>query len=217
MKGRDLEGDFAPVGAGFNRLAADIDVSRETFERFEIYCELLQRWQTRINLISSGTLSDIWTRHIADCAQVRSYGSAFKTWADLGSGAGLPGIILAIQLMGAPDALVHLIESDKKKCAFLREAIRAVDAPAIVHNGRLDDVLPELNIEALTSRALAPIPKLIEWTADKIVAGATGIFLTGRKPANALTPPDTPPNFKIAWHPNKLDPTGFVAVVTART
>src|SRR5688572_473890 len=110
-----------------------LDVPRETLDRFGIYLDLLRRWQRTINLVGAATLADPWRRHILDCAQLwRLWPAGASRLIDLGSGAGLPGLILAV--MGAPDT--HLVESDRRKASFLREAARACGVAATVHATR---------------------------------------------------------------------------------
>ncbi len=138
------------------------DVSRETLEKFQIYLQLLKKWQNSHNLVGVTTLADPWRRHFLDSAQVlmrwREEGPAraAQTWLDLGSGAGFPGLVLA--LMGAGE--VHLAESNGKKCAFLRQVIRSTGAKATVHRGRIQDLgLPPVDV--ITSRALASISEIL--------------------------------------------------------
>ncbi len=160
------------------RALALVPVSRETEERFAVYVELLTRWQRIKNLVSPATLSEVWTRHLADSAQILPLRPDALRWADIGSGAGFPGLVIAILLAGRPGAHVDLVEANSRKCAFLRDVARACDAPATVHDGRIADVLPRLNsIEVLTARALAPLPDLLEMGRILIDGGTTAIFL----------------------------------------
>lgn len=157
--------------------------------RLEVYAELLNKWQKTINLVSTSTLPFIWTRHFADSLQVQAALPEARIWADLGSGAGFPGLVTAIRLSDTPDAKVHLIESDSRKCAFLREVSRETKSAAIVHLGRIEDVLPTLTdkIEAVSARALAPLPQLLAYSRDLIKNGATAAFLKGEKLDDELT------------------------------
>ena len=107
-----------------------VPVSRETEDRLATFVELLDRWRHKINLISNSTFPSVWTRHIADSAQLMALAPQAKRWVDMGSGAGFPGLVIAIQLADVPGAIVHCIESDGRKCAFLREAARATGAAA---------------------------------------------------------------------------------------
>lgn len=160
-----------------------LDVSRETLERLQAYLDLLARWQARINLVGPSTLADPWRRHIVDSGQLwRFWPAGSRTMADLGSGAGLPGIVLA--LLGAP--VVHLIESDQRKAAFLREAARTCDAAVTVHSERSEAVAP-LAVDVVTARALAPLPELLQLAMRHVHAGTTCMFLKGRGAASELT------------------------------
>jgi 16S rRNA (guanine527-N7)-methyltransferase len=153
----------------------------EIVRRLEIYAELLRKWQTTINLVSASTLPQLWTRHIADSLQVQAAAAEAKIWADLGSGGGFPGLVTAIRLAETPGAKVHLIESDQRKCAFLREVSRETSAHAVIHNARIEDVvgcLPD-PIEAVSARALAPLPQLVAYAAPLLARGAVGVFLKG--------------------------------------
>src|SRR5271166_7033365 len=119
---------------------AFVAVSHETEERLIAFVDLLQRWRKITNLVSESTFASVWTRHIADCAQLIALAPAAKRWVDMGSGAGFPGLVIAIQLAGVPDAVVHCIESSQRKSAFLREAARATGAPAQIHAQRVESV-----------------------------------------------------------------------------
>ena len=158
-----------------------VPVSRETEQRFELYAELLTRWQRVKNLVAPSTLPEIWTRHIADSAQILKLAPTARRWADFGSGAGFPGLVVAICLADTTGVEIHLVESNARKCAFLREVARECGAPATIHNGRIEDVAPTLNsIDVVTARALAPLPRLIEMGRILIDGGAMAIFLKSR-------------------------------------
>lgn len=158
-------------------------VSRETLARLEAYAELLVKWQARINLVGPDTLPDLWSRHFLDSAQLFPLiKSGARRLVDLGSGAGFPGLVLAV--MGAPD--VHLVESDQRKCAFLREVARVTGTPVTVVNKRIEQVAP-LNADVVTARALAPLSKLLEWALPHLASGAECLFLKGRGGEDELT------------------------------
>lgn len=160
-------------------------VSRETAARFDIYVDLLRRWQGVKNLVGPATLADVWTRHVADSHQLVVLGGEAQVWADLGSGAGFPGLVVAIALRERPGARVHLVESNNRKAAFLREAARETGAPVTVHANRIEDVLPALGrVDVLTARALAPLPQLLLWGKGLIDAGTLGLFLKGEDADN---------------------------------
>ena len=137
--------------------AEALDVSRETLARLEAYVDLLRRWQRRRNLIGRGTEPDIWRRHILDCGQLAAHLPAGTgRIVDLGSGAGLPGIVLAI-LTGDKTVLV---ESDAAKAAFLAEAVRLTGAPCEIRRARIEALEP-WPVDAIAARALAPLPRLL--------------------------------------------------------
>jgi 16S rRNA (guanine527-N7)-methyltransferase len=179
-----------PAGAADRAAALRLfSLAPEIIARLDVYAELLNKWQKTINLVSASTLPQIWTRHFADSLQVQAAVPEARIWADLGSGAGFPGLVTAIRLADTSDAKVHLIESDSRKCAFLREVSRETRSAAIVHQGRIEDVLPTIteNIEAISARALAPLPQLLAYSRDLIKNGATAAFLKGEKLDDELT------------------------------
>jgi len=150
---------------------------------------LLRAWQPRINLVSGPTLTALWTRHFADSAQLFEAFPNISRWADLGSGAGFPGMVLAILLKPRSGAVVHLIESDQRKAAFLRAVSRETGAPVIVHVGRIESELPPLigQIEGICARALAPLPRLVDWSREHLLKNAIGVFLKGEDWRGELT------------------------------
>ena len=154
-----------------------------------VYADLLRRWQKTINLVAPGTLDQIWSRHFADSAQVLAAAPQAQRWADLGSGAGFPGLVTALLLKGASDAIVHLIESDQRKAAFLRAVSRETGAPTEIHVGRIEDLLPVISPtpEAISARALAPLPTLVDMMRIPLDKGAIGVFLKGAGWRNELT------------------------------
>ena len=157
-------------------------VSPAAADRLERYVALLTKWQASHNLIGGRTLDQVWTRHIADCAQLVLLRPRARRWVDLGSGAGLPGLVIAMLLADQVGAHVHLIESDQRKCAFLRAAIRETGVTATVHDGRIDSVLQRWTepVDCVTARALAPLPELLTLAAPLIRQGAIGLFLKGQ-------------------------------------
>jgi 16S rRNA (guanine527-N7)-methyltransferase len=192
-----------------------VPVSRETEERLAIYVDLLARWRKVTNLISEATFADVWRRHIADSAQLVSLMPGAKRWVDLGSGAGFPGMVVAIQLAGQAGAAVHLIESDQRKCAFLREVARATGAPAHIHAARIEAVAPEslMPVDAVTARALAPLPTLLGFAKLWIAEGAIGIFPRGRtSEAQIRANPDTP-EMRFETVASKIDARAAILIV----
>ncbi len=166
-----------------------IPVSRETTERLDRFVALLLEWQARINLIAPSTVPQIWTRHIADSLQLLEVIPGAKVWVDFGSGGGFPAIPIACALAETPGAQVHLIESNGKKAAFLREAIRLLHLPAQVHNERVENFGESWQAPAdvVTARALAPLKTLCDQAFPLISRGATGLFLKGQDVDAELT------------------------------
>jgi 16S rRNA (guanine527-N7)-methyltransferase len=165
-----------------------LDVSRETSERLACLVAELQRWQAIKNLVGRGTLDQIWTRHIEDSLQLYAYRGNASTWLDLGSGAGFPGLVLAIA--GRDSGLsVTLVESNARKCAFLRHIARLTDTPVTIHERRLEEVIPESigSTDIVSARALASLPQLLEWTAPLLRKGTIGLFPKGRGLQSELT------------------------------
>jgi 16S rRNA (guanine527-N7)-methyltransferase len=158
-----------------------VPVSRETEDRLAIFVELLDRWRHKINLISNATFPSVWTRHIADSAQLIALAPNAKRWVDMGSGAGFPGLVIAIQLANVPGAIVHCIESDGRKCAFLREAARATGATAAIHAVRVESIDPEGlgAVDAVTARAFAPLPLTLKLARPWMERGAIAVFPRG--------------------------------------
>ena len=151
-------------------------------DRLDHYVALLLDWQRRVNLIAPSTEPALWTRHIADSLQLLALAPGAGVWADLGSGAGLPGLPVACALAETDGACVHLVESSTKKSAFLREAVQATGAPAAVHAMRIADfaIAPPGNVAVVTARAVAPLSKLLAEAYPLLKRGAVGLFPKGQ-------------------------------------
>jgi 16S rRNA (guanine527-N7)-methyltransferase len=164
-------------------------VSRETEARLERYVALLLEWQAKTNLVAPSTLPHIWTRHIADSLQLIGLAPSAVRWADLGSGGGFPGIVLACAAGETPGAEVHLIERNAKKAAFLREALRVTHAPGIVHLAEIEDNVDRITgrVDCVTARALAPLHQLIGFAEPLVRAGAKALFPKGQDVEAELT------------------------------
>ncbi|WP_029010836.1 16S rRNA (guanine(527)-N(7))-methyltransferase RsmG [Azospirillum halopraeferens] len=185
-------------------------VSRETLDRLAAYEALLRKWQASINLVGRSTLDDVWRRHILDSAQlVPLLPAGTRTLVDLGSGAGFPGLVLA--LMGVPD--VHLVESDSRKCAFLREAARVTATPVTVHNRRIEAVSP-FPADAVTARALAPLGDLLAWAEPFLAAHTVALFLKGQNLEDELTLATKSWKMSAERFPSATDPNGTVLRVS---
>ncbi len=179
-----------------------IDVSRETFARLEIYVTHLLKWQQRINLISPTTIHEVWHRHILDSAQF-----AFRLdrksdrIMDLGSGAGLPGLILSI--LGFQQ--VHLVESDQRKAVFLQEAVRLTSCNAIIHDTRIESITLK-NIDIITARACAPLGQLLAWCYPLIGENTICLFAKGKNCAKEIDDARVGWSFDCTQHISITDP-----------
>jgi 16S rRNA (guanine527-N7)-methyltransferase len=194
----------APLdAAGFAGL---VDVSRETLARLETYAELLRRWSARINLVGRDTLGDLWRRHILDSAQLmRLVPNQAAGLVDLGSGAGLPGLILAI--LGVTG--VELIEADRRKCAFLGEAARITGTAIRVHPCRIEAV-PRHPVAVVTARACAPLDRLLALAQRFLGPGSRCLFLKGERVAAELTAARRNWTMTASLHPSHSDPRGVI-------
>jgi 16S rRNA (guanine527-N7)-methyltransferase len=184
------------------------DVPRETVERLTLFVRLVEKWQKAQNLIAASTLPDIWRRHVADSAQLLALMPKANRWLDLGSGGGFPGIVLAIVLAPMPGARVHLVESDRRKCAFLRTAIRETGAVAKVHEGRIEDVVQpgRFDVDLVTARAAAPLTRLLAWSAPVIGQGrAQGLFPKGRDFRREVAEAALAWDFDLVELPDRID------------
>lgn len=177
-------------------------------ERFR---EMLTAKNEVMNLVGPATLPDFWNRHAWDSAQLLKLEPQAKVWADLGAGAGLPGLVLAILLKGEPGAKVHLVESMAKRCRFLTEVVDALDLPAEVHNARAEDL--KLKVEVVTARACAPLEKLLGFARPYLRSGATGLFLKGQDVVSELTVAARYWKFQSDLTPSQSDPRGQIVRV----
>ncbi len=189
------------------------NVSRETIRRLEIFVALLLEWQRKTNLIAPSTVSEIWTRHVADSLQLLELAPNAKTWIDLGSGGGFPGLAIACAL--EPPAIVHLIESNTKKAAFLREALRLTQAPGRVHALRIEEFSKQFqgDVDVVTARALAPMVRLLELIAPFVKKGAQVLLLKGQDVEAELTEASKYWKVNAELVPSKTDPKGRIVIV----
>ncbi|MGL4810566.1 MAG: 16S rRNA (guanine(527)-N(7))-methyltransferase RsmG [Beijerinckiaceae bacterium] len=172
-------------------LVERLNVSRETLERLDSCVHLLRRWQDRINLIAPSTIDHIWVRHVLDSAQIAALAPDAETWVDLGSGGGFPGLVVAAMQMKNPRFQMHLVESNAKKCAFLREAARLCGLPVTVHPMRIEafsgSATRPHRVDVVSARALAPLTKLLTYAEGMLLSGAKGIFMKGSEAQAELT------------------------------
>jgi 16S rRNA (guanine527-N7)-methyltransferase len=217
-----------PISGKAKGVAAPLDgpealrrfgLSPDTLAKLEIYAALLRKWQRTINLVSASTLDQLWTRHFADSLQVAMAAPQAKFWLDLGSGAGFPGLVTAISLIDMPGARVHLIESDQRKCAFLRDVSRETGAPVDVHNARIESFLPafDVPIDAVSARALAPLQNLILMSEKILEKGAVGIFPQGQTASGELTDSRLVDRFKVEERQSLVALGSWIAVVRVKS
>jgi 16S rRNA (guanine527-N7)-methyltransferase len=201
--------------------ALGINVSRETLQRLEIYAGLLEKWQAKINLVGPATLPDLWRRHFLDSAQLLSFlpqlggGSPLaggaETLVDLGSGAGFPGLILAIM---TSDWRVHLLDSDQRKCAFLRQVAlecRVLDRVSI-HAKRIEQVTG-IVADVVTARACAPLDQLLDLAEPFIGEKGTGVFPKGAQAEEELTQAQRRWTMRLDRRESISDPAGVILIV----
>jgi 16S rRNA (guanine527-N7)-methyltransferase len=197
------------------RALALVPVSRETTARLDRFVELLIAWQQHTNLIARSTMPTLWTRHIADSLQLIGLAPGARVWADLGSGGGFPGLVIACAIAETEGAHVHLIESIGKKATFLREAVRATGALATVHALRIEDFVDNSreSLDVVTARALAPLPELLGMAYPLLKTRALGLFPKGQDVAVELT--EAAKCWKIQWSlsQSRTDSKGQIVIV----
>ncbi len=187
----------------------DTGVSRETLQRLETYAALLQQWNPKINLVGPATLPDLWRRHMLDSAQLcDSVPVGARVAVDLGSGAGFPGLVLAIMT----ELDVHLIESDARKVAFLRESARATKTTVVIHQQRIESV-DSIKADVITARACAPLVQLLKWAVPLMGPGAVGVFPKGQNVGSELTEAHKIWTMDVDQRPSRTDPTATILCV----
>ena len=177
----------------------------------EAYRALLDRWNQHINLVGPSAMAAFWLRHAFDSAQLLRIAPDALIWADLGAGAGLPGVVLAILLKGRPGAKVHLVESLTKRCRFLTEAVETLDLPAEVHNDRAENLT--LSVDRVTARACAPLVRLLDYAYPYMRKGAPALFLKGRDAEAETVAARAKWRFDVELIPSLSDPSGRVMKV----
>ncbi len=205
------------LGDDKERALTLVSVSRETEARLDIFVDALLRWQNKLNLVAPSTLPELWTRHIADSLQLLALAPQARVWADLGSGGGFPGMPIACALAGQTGAKVHLIESNGKKAAFLRAAVRATAAPAVVHQQRIEkfgETCAEA-VQVVTARALAPLKTLCVQAFPFVAKGAIALFPKGQDVEAELTDAAKYWRLQASRVPSRTSPDGSVVVIRA--
>ncbi len=195
-----------PEPLGPQGFAALVPVSRETLARLEAYVELLGRWSARINIVGRDSLADPWRRHILNSAQLLPLlPDAARNLIDLGSGAGFPGLVLAI--IGVP--AVELVEADMRKCAFLREAARVTGTEVTISRSRIEALAPH-PVDVVTARALAPLDRLLGLAAPFLGPGSACLFLKGGRVEEELTLARKGWTMRVSSSQSRSDPRGVV-------
>jgi 16S rRNA (guanine527-N7)-methyltransferase len=187
-------------------------VSRETAARLDRYVALLLEWQAKTNLVAPSTLPNLWTRHISDSLQLLTLAPSAKVWADFGSGGGFPGVVLACALAEAPDTMVHLVERNAKKAAFLREALRVSNSRGIVHLSDIGDSVDRIAgaVDCVTARAVAPLHQLIGFAEPMVRRGAKALFLKGQDVEAELTEATKYWNISPQLHSSRTGGHGWI-------
>ena len=190
----------------------EFSVSRETVERLELYLALLRSWNSTINLVGKGTLDDAWGRHFADSAQLSRIANSRGRWVDLGSGAGFPGMVIAVLGKESGHCEVTLVESDQRKSAFLRSVARELDLSVTVIADRIEKI-GALNADVLSARALAPLTKLLEFAETHLSPDGMALFPKGDKADVEIAEALEQWRFDCKKQPSMTDPRSSILVI----
>ena len=187
-------------------------VSRETELRLDRYVDLLLEWQAKTNLVAPSTLPHLWTRHISDSLQLLALAPTANIWVDFGSGGGFPGVVLACALAEAPGAMIHLVERNAKKGAFLREALRITNSPGTLHLTDIGDSVDSVigAVDCVTARAVPPLHQLIGFAEPLVKQGAKALLLKGQDVEAELTEATKYWNIKPHLHSSRTGGHGWI-------
>jgi len=199
------EPDSAYGAADFARDFAATDTQLADLEAFR---GLVEETNAVMNLVGPATLPAFWSRHVLDSAQLLKLAPDALTWADLGAGAGFPGVVLAILLKDRAGAKVHLVESLTKRCRFLQQVMDALGLPAEVHDSRAENL--KIPVDIVTARAVAPMTKLLGFARPYFALGAEGLFLKGEGAERELAEARQAWRFEAETIPSLSDPRGQV-------
>lgn len=194
--------------ASFQAATGADDAQLRDLER---YRSLLADWNERLNLVGPSALAQFWGRHALDSWQLLPLAPEARRWADLGTGAGLPGVVLAVFLKGRDGAEVHLVDSLAKRCRFLAEVVAELGLPARVHNARAESL--SLPVDVVTARACAPLTRLFGYAQPHLARGATGLFLKGEAAEGELEHAREAWSFEADLRPSLSDPQGRVVII----
>lgn len=203
--------------SGSDSFARCFDVSPGAMANLRAYADLLSQWQKTKNLVAPSTLGDMWLRHFADSAQLLPLAPDAKIWADLGSGAGFPGLVIAMLVANHDDRKVLLFESNSRKCAFLQEVVRRTRAPVEIVEGRIEDLAARTTVgpvDVVTSRALAPLDRLLGLARPLFGPQTRGLFLKGREARSEIAAAEK--RWRFAWRlaPSQTDETGQIIEIS---
>jgi 16S rRNA (guanine527-N7)-methyltransferase len=174
----------------------------------EAFRALLEDWNGKMNLVGPSAMAQFWGRHAYDSAQLLDLASEALTWADLGAGAGFPGLVLAIFLKDRPGAKVHLVETLAKRCRFLSCVVDTLDLPVQVHNGRAETL--RLKVDRVVARAFAPLDRLLGFAEPFLKVGAVGLFLKGEGLDAERALAEKQWSFESQCFPSRSDPRGRI-------
>ena len=191
-------------------LRKEFDLDAEVMAQLQTYAELLVKWQKKINLVGPDTIPDLWQRHMLDSAQLAPLIPDGKKVVDFGSGAGFPALVLSCI---NPSLDIHLIESDQRKCAFMREVKRAAGLSVTIHTERIEKV-ESLEADVVTSRALASLGKLLDFAQMHSLSTGIYLFLKGKRWQDELTEAQKDWNMQVQRHPSRSDPAGMILEIS---
>jgi 16S rRNA (guanine527-N7)-methyltransferase len=187
------------------------------YDKLSAYISMLGRWRRVTNLISDSSFANVWERHVTDCLQLIDICPSASRWLDIGTGAGFPGLVLAIYVAGRPDAEIHCVESNARKCAFLRDVVRSLQLPAIIHNERMEglDLASLGSIDALTARAFGPLATILHLSQGLLETGATAVLPRGQSTTRELVGADLS-RYTMERLSNATDKSGVILRIRIR-
>jgi 16S rRNA (guanine527-N7)-methyltransferase len=193
-------------------------VTGAQMDRLRIYADLLQKWQKAVNLVAPDSLSALWSRHFADSAQLVPLIGSARICVDFGSGAGFPGLVCAVLMVDTGETSMHLIESNARKCAFLRDVARQTGTAVEIHNARIEDVAAQSKVvsaDVVMARGVAPLDRLLELAAPFFYSGAAGLFPKGRRALQEAAEARRTWQFELRTHASMTDPDGRILEIRA--
>ena len=195
-------------------MTAAPQISALATERLQIFVGLLAKWNTAINLVSPASLAEVWTRHVADSAQVLDVAPIRSArWLDMGSGAGFPGIVIALITADTPNPVeMTLVESDKRKAAFLSTVSRETGVPMIIQAARIEAVAPQ-NADTVSARALAPLVRLCSFAERHLAPHGAALFLKGGHYDAEIAEARRTWSFALDVRRSSTDPAGVVLIM----